>query len=542
VPFQAAKLTPITTNGRAVVAAISPDGKYVAYAMDEDGKQSLWLRQVAIASNAPIVPPAEVRYRHLTFSRDGNFLYYVVVDRNPALSGLYQITLLGRNPRRLIAGRIENITLSPDGNRLAFVRSNLQARGETALIVANADGSNEQTLATRQMPDVFAGPLAWSPDGKIITCVTRRSSDDLLYTLVAVSVEGGAEKPLTAHRWETIGSVTWLADGSGVIISALDLALGPSSQLWQLSYPGGEERKLTNDLHDYQGSSLTADSSALVTLQESTSVSLWIAPKGEASRATQITSRTGKDDGQVGVAWTPDGKIVYTSNASGSADLWMMNADGSNQKQLTMNAGRNTWPAVSPDGRYLVFMSNRAGSSGVWRMNLDGSNPKQLTSNGTAPQYSPDGNWVVYFYSLPPALWKVPTGGGTPVRLADPPSSYPAIAPDGKLIAYFTVHGQKIAVMPFEGGPPIKTFDSTPGVVPLYPGLRWTPDGRALTYVVTSGGVSNIWSQPIDGGPPRQLTDFKAEQIFAFDWSRDGRLLLARGVANRDVVLISGFK
>jgi hypothetical protein len=188
-PFQAVKFTPVTTHGRAVAAAISPDGKYVAYAMDEEGKQSLWLRQVAIASNAPIVPPAVVQYSGLTFSRDGNFLYYCVRDQNDsALSGLHQITFLGRNPRRLIAGSLGGVTLSPDGHRLAFVRVTERAR-ETALMVANADGSNEQTLATRQRPDTFHGPLAWSPDGKVIVCSVGGTGNDIYATLATVSVE-----------------------------------------------------------------------------------------------------------------------------------------------------------------------------------------------------------------------------------------------------------------------------------------------------------------------------------------------------------------
>src|SRR5262249_50836697 len=147
------------------------------------------------------------------------------------------------------------------------------------------------------------------------------------------------------------------------------------------------------------------------TLEESRSLSLWIAPNGDTSHATQITARTGKNDGGRGMAWTPDGKIIYYSTASGSADLWIMNADGSNQKQLTMNAGQNVLPAVSADGRYLAFVSNRAGTYGIWRMNLDGSNLKQLTSEGSNPQCSPDGKWVVYQGSNV-TLWKVPMEGG----------------------------------------------------------------------------------------------------------------------------------
>ncbi|MGH9766519.1 MAG: LpqB family beta-propeller domain-containing protein, partial [Blastocatellia bacterium] len=537
----APKFTRLTANGKAVAAAYSPNGKNIAYAMEEDGKQSLWLRQVAIHSSEPIAPAAAAQYSDLTFSRDGALLYYCVRDEtDPALSGLYQIALPGRNPKRLIAGSVLNLALSPDGAQLAFVRRDSQTNAPLTLALANADGSNEQVLATRKLPDVF-GPLAWAPDGEVIACVSVRNSANL----VAVSLKGGAEKPMSAHQWSSITSVAWLADGSGVIVSALDRALGTNSQLWQISYPGAAERKLTNDLNDYQGSSLTADSGALVTLQESVSLYLWIMSKGEYARATQITPRTGKDDGQRGVAWTPDGRLIYTSTASGSPTLWMMNSDGGSQKQFTMTAGQNIRPTVSPDGRYLVFTFLHPGNRGnreVWRMNLDGSDPKLIAEDGGYPQCSPDGNWVVYELG-PGGTWKAPSAGGSPIQLTDKPSFYLAISPDGKLVASFSRLAQRqITVIPFEGGSPIRLLDLPPTPGSFVPGLRWAPDGLALTYGITRSGVSNIWSMPLDGGPPKQLTDFKAEQIYAFDWSRDGRLVVSRGVATRDVVLISGFR
>lgn len=148
--------------------------------------------------------------------------------------------------------------------------------------------------------------------------------------------------------------------------------------------------------------------------------------------------------------------------------------------------------------------------------------------------------------SGPAGLWKAPMEGGTPVRLTDEDpdedSWDPHISPNGKLIAYFSEGPGKIRVIPFEGGSPGNTIDLPPNVI-AWGGLRWTPDGRALTIVIHTEGVTNLWSQPIDGGPPKRITDFKAEQqISAFDWSRDGRLLVSRGVWNGDVVLMSGFR
>jgi Tol biopolymer transport system component len=103
----------------------------------------------------------------------------------------------------------------------------------------------------------------------------------------------------------------------------------------------------------------------------------------------------------------------------------------------------------------------------------------------------------------------------------------------------------KLAIFPLEGGQPTQVFDAPilAEEVSLVPAPRWTTDGRALTYVVTSAGVSNIWLQPISGGEPKQLTTFNADRIFSFEWSRDGKqLLVARGMVASDVVLISNFR
>jgi Tol biopolymer transport system component len=290
-------------------------------------------------------------------------------------------------------------------------------------------------------------------------------------------------------------------------------------------------------LNDYHSTSLTADSTALATVQSDVVSHIWVAPNGQASRASQVTS--GKFDGVEEISWTPENKIVYSSGVGGNSDIWITDADGSNQKQLTVDAGL---PSVSPDGRYIIFTSNRAGNTNIWRMDIDGSSPKQLTngSGENCPHFTPTGDWVVY-NSFPSkvVLWKVPTNGGNPVQLTDNPSFYPVVSPDGKQIAcnYYDEHvGWRTTIIPFAGGQPEKLFDIDTSF------FCWTPDGRALAYL-DPPGFQNIRSQPIHGKPSRQLTDFISDRIFSFAWSRDGRqLALARGTLTNDVVLISGFR
>ena len=338
--------------------------------------------------------------------------------------------------------------------------------------------------------------------------------------------------------------MAWLADGSGLLMLATPEQVF-ALQIWQLSYPEGEAHRLTNDLNHYPGMSLTADSKTLAVVQSETQASIWIAPVGDASHARPITSGSGKVDNAP--AWTPDGRIVYHTNAGVGKDIWIMGADGGNPKQLTANTRANVGPAVSPDGRYIVFLSDRTGVPHLWRMNIDGSDQRQIANGGGGeqiPQFSPDGRWLVYQTVLgKQTVWKMPADGGEPVQLTDKWSAWPTISPDGQWVAYIYREENapwRIAVAPLEGGQPLKTFD--------YPAtangpLRWTPDGHAVAYIDTRNGVSNIVAQPLDGGKPVQLTYFKADRIFRFAYSRDGKqLALSRGTQTSDVVLISNFK
>ncbi len=546
-PLQTMKITRLTSTGKASHAVISPDGRYVVHVTTQEGQQHLRVRQVNTNSDVQKLPPADVRYTGLTFSPDGDFIFYVVSETNNRQTTLYQVPVVGGTPRKLISNVGSAVTFSPDGKRLAFIRHFVE-QGEHALMVANADGSGERNLAVRKFPNFFT-TVSWSPDGNTIACGAGSHVPVYNTHVVELPADGGPEKPIPSQAWSNMGQVGWLRDGSGLILDASEEASAnfDFSQIWYLSRTGGDIRRITNDLNSYSGVSLTSDSSRLVTVQSETISNVWLLPNGDTNRAAQLTGGLSKRDGKDGLVWTPDGKIVYVSKASGNDDVWMMNADGSGQTQRTSNSGINLHPAVSPDGRFIVFTSTRDGAKHIWRIDIDGTNPKQLTSGGGEDhaEFSLDGNWVVYTLNAgKPTLWRVSIEGGAPSLMSEMSLSSPAMSPDGKLIAAVYWDDQpnapaKIAVIPFEGGEPPKIFDS-PG--PSWANIRWMPDGNALAYVVTSGGVSNIWIQPLAGGAPRRSTDFKTDQIFWFNWSGDGKqLICARGVENSDVVLISIF-
>ena len=547
------RISRLTTTGTADKAAISPDGKYMVHAVTENGEQSLRVRQVNTSSDVQIVPPSDVQYTALTFSPDGDFIYYVATDRNGTVSNVYVIPALGGGARKVISNVGSSVALSPDGQQVAFIR-NAPDVGEDVVLIAGINGANERKVSARKLPNFYRS-ISWSPDGRSLVCAAGTFVPTHNTYLVEIPIAGEREKQLGSHTWVLIGEIAWVSDGRGLIVSASnhDSASSDSHQLWYVSYPEGEPRRITNDLNNYTGVGVTSDGSRLVTIQSETASNIWMVPSGDWSRLTQLTTGSGRVDGRDGVAWTPAGQVVYSSRARGNMDLWIMDADGNNQRQLTADSRNNSNPTVTADGRYIVFSSDRAGTANIWRIDIDGSNPLRLTSGSGEknPQCAPDGKSVIYTFlgAGKPTVWRVSIDGGAPQQLIQAHAAAPTISPDGKLIASFHRESQPnatttLAIFNLQGGSPIRTFSmAAPVMSSGWPALRWAFDGRSLTYVVTDRGRSDLWMQPISGGPAKQLTSFKGEWIFAFDWSRDGKqLIFSRGVVTSDVVLLSNFR
>ena len=274
-------------------------------------------------------------------------------------------------------------------------------------------------------------------------------------------------------------------------------------------------------------------------MQQETSTRVWVVPVGNPTSALQITK--GRVDGRNGLAWTTDGKIIFDAPDSGqNVQLWITATDGSSPRQLTAEGWLNATPAVCGDGQHLVYISYRAGTPHIWQSNLDGSDAKQLT-NGEGefmPSCSADGAWLTYGTSDPhdEGVWRMPIEGDKPVQIWEQYGTS-SISPDGKQVLIQRRSNLELChIIPAGGGMPVKKITRDPEL-----GLpeRWTADGRALLYLKTKHGVTNVWEKPLDLGEGRQLTKFESDQIGHVAMSRDGKqLAVARGSTTHDVILI----
>lgn len=367
--FQQAVFKRLTTSGKIAAAAISPDGNYFVFAQKEDAGQSLWVRQVAESRSIQIMATEAHEYWGLTFTPDGSHIYATVFTPKKADPELLRVPTLGGAVERLPNVSCSAVTFSPDGKRFAYVVSSTGSGG-TLLRVANADGGDDKFLAIIKDPGYFVFPdktLSWSPDGESIACAVKIVDGTGDYgTVMNVRVADGSLSPLTKRHFPLIESVSWLWDGSGLLMTANETAIAPM-QLWHLSRESGEARRLSNDLSSYSWVSVTADGEKLFAVGRTVASSLWVAPfdpeAGDDEGMTGAPERIADELIDYGeIAWTPAGKIVYRSGASGTLNLWTMDADGTNQTQLTKDAMPDKGLAVSPDNRFVVFSSYRAGN------------------------------------------------------------------------------------------------------------------------------------------------------------------------------------
>jgi Tol biopolymer transport system component len=549
---QRMRLTRLTSDGSTTFAALSPDGRYLARIVREKAGYSLRVMQIATGSDVPILPPSPAEFVDLRFSPDGEYVYFVRFDPGSTVyASLHQVPTLGGTSRQLVFDIDTGVAFSPDGKRIAFIRFAPQ-REEAALLVADADGTNEHRLVVlewKRSESFTRTTPAWSPDGRRIATVTGAGGP---FDVRVVTVEeSSGERRQVGGPWAWVSTLAWLPDGKDLVLAAARDPSETRGQLWLLSHPGAEGTRITNDLSDYWSFSLSADGRSLAAVQANRIADLWAVPREDQRRAKALTAATGPDASPADVTPGPAGSILYCLTDGRGSRIVSLPAAGGSPRTLFSSTFPAFGPRYAPHDGTIAFTTTRDGHSmRVWRMAADGGNPAQITtgSGEFLSDISPDGRWIYFNRIFNRGAWRVPAQGGEGSRMTDSAmTGLVRVSPDGSWVACSRLITSRerlelsLAVSPVEGGAPTWTHPWPEGEGER--SFEWTRDGRALTYVRNFGAVGNVWLQPLDQSPARQITGFDDLRIFSHAWSDDGRTLyIVRGKYASDAVLIRNFR
>jgi Tol biopolymer transport system component/DNA-binding winged helix-turn-helix (wHTH) protein len=537
VPLLAAPLKSekfgIGNVGRAV---ISPNGEYVAYTTETGGKESIWLRRLETSENIQIVPPTNETYLGLAISHDGNSLYFVrrTLDERQT-SAIYRVMTFGGIPVKITDRSEGSVSLSPDDKQLLFTRCNYSEEDFCSLILIDADGGNERNLVTRRRPTrLSAGEF--SPDGRSVAFASGQSwSGGSDFRLILLDLVSSSEKQVSPKTFFEIKHLKWLPDGNSLLLTARE-SLDGTARIWHSDVGTGNTREINKDATDYSSISLDKTASRMIATRSSNTFHLYMAGIDNLKNARSLASA------RLGVAFVSATKVVYEGN---DGDLWTINIEGGERRQLTNNSFNNFNPRVSRSGRHIFFTSNRSGSNQIWRVNADGGDQTQITKSegGYPKQITPDGKWLYYESSLHRTLWRVPAEGGEEQQILQQETPWSAVSPDGQLVGYSAVAagGERrasIAVISIGNEGLIKTLSRPDSSV-----LRsvWAYDGDGIYFIASAASGNSLWYQPLGAPSPRLLGDLGSEEIADFALSPDGRTIaFIRGRWVNDAVLIEG--
>ncbi|HXG57052.1 MAG TPA: protein kinase [Vicinamibacterales bacterium] len=543
VSFESMTIRPLTSSGQAFDApAISPDGKYVAYVMRGQGGFSLWMRQVATGSDVRIVPEQPTQLQSLVFSPDGNYLYYTSSDEgsgNVVYSWLHAVPTIGGQARKVLADVDTAVAFSPDGTRMAFGRGVPDAQ-QNHVIVANVDGSGARKVASfNRLMDPTR--TSWSPDGaKIVTAVADLSPGWDVAPM-EIDVASGATRRIGTTRRFSLTDLEFLPDGSALLLAGAD-AETAREQVWLQPYPDGKPMRVTNDLSDYRGLAITRDASMIAALKTDTRTALALSSVEDRTLGTPLApvamSRL------LDVSVSRSGAIAYGFQIGNTAEIAVLDTPQSAPRVLT-RGGMNSGPSISADGRRLVYEAESAGAPPhIFAIDADGSNLRQIT-RGTGeynPSLSADGKTLVHSAAHYSEIWVQPLEGGEPRRLSERAAGAARLSPDGNHVVFLewqsaaraTAH---LKVVPVGGGAPLLDIPWSRGRV-----FRWHPSGNLITFVRRDSVGNNLYSIPLGGGEPTQLTKFPRGTFSSYDWAADGGLVLVRTESTSDIVLISDWR
>lgn len=359
------------------------------------------------------------------------------------------------------------------------------------------------------------------------------------FRLMRLDLAGGNETALTSRSFFNILNLKWLSGAEGLLLTASE-SLDGTFRIWHVSTGTREARALTKDSVDYNSLSLNLAGDKLIATHFSNTFHLYLANIDDLKNARSLAlARTG-------FSFAPDGRLAYEGD---DGDIWSINREGGEQRQLTNSSSKDMYPRVSPDGRYIFFASNRSGSNQVWRMNSDGTSQIQITKHeGGGPRFvTPDGKWVYFLSELHQNLWRVSADSdGEETQVLSEMILEPAFSPDGTLVAYL-FHPKDnntridLAVMRLADRKILKTTSHVNGHAHMVV-ISWATD-KALCYVTSDGSQNLLWRYSLDDENATLVGELGNDEIDHLSISPDGRsIAFIRGRWIHDAVLIEGLK
>ncbi len=547
-PFESIKITKVSGTHNAQIGAMSPDGQYLAYVLNTEGNESLWLRHLASESNVQINPPQHVQYLALRFEPDGSHIYYshTLPVSGPASQefDLYRIPVLGGTPQLLVKDIDTSPGFSPDGQRFVFARANDPEPGKYHVLIANADGSDEKSIASGPMSAPIMS-TSWAPDGKSIAgIVVQLGNGGRTVAIVSIDPNTGAQKTISSPPSTAIDSVAWMPDGKSLAVTFATMETRfDRDQIGLINSADGALRPVTADANDYRAVSVSSDGKTIASVMRQSIRDLYLSGGGKAdySDLKQVSS----GDPITFVSWTNDGKLL--TEQAGAARV--LDTDGGVKSELAPVAeGGTLQPHGCSDGS-VVFTRAVAKTMtlNIWRSNPDGTGLTQVSDgrNDELAACSPDGKTVFYIDFVTRAFMRIPPGGKPEAvlkNLKEPVEVQAgfAIARDGNtaVLGTYDFKAQKpnISLISLASPQIIRTLEYDP----RHNGaMQFSPDGKGIIYPIRDKGEDNLWLQPLDGGTGHQITDYMSLRIYSYQWSPDGkRLALVRGDRPSDLVLI----
>ena len=549
-PFQKFTVTQVTNSGKAARAAISPDGRYVLSVMEDNGLQSLWLRNVPTGSDTQVIPPSASHYESLAFSPDGNYIYFRTAQKAiQTYYNLYRSPILGGTPQTVVRNIDSGIAFSADGQHIAYVRQNDPEVGKYRILTASLEGENETVLqigALSETPNF----LAWSPRGDEIS-YSLYLAEQGLGAIDMLDVGSGKSHRLVTFKDKFLDAIQWSPDGRALFAVYRQTGANFSrGQIGFLRSTGGDIEPITRDTNRYTTLTLSADGKTLATVvaRSYATISILSDAGREFVEPRPLLSQSNEFDDWSVLSWVADGNLLV----SNTGRLLKLGADGKSQTQLLADSRALIVAPSSCGTNYLVLSWAFHGGTkqSIWRTNADGSSPLKLTDgkSDAFPVCSPDQKWVYYSDWVGGHIYRVPLdGSGKTEAVAGIPQGYIpmgglSVSPDGKTLATAvakTAEAVKIALFDLGSPSPPRMLDASHYLREV----QFTPGGKSLTYAIRENGVDNVWVQPLDGSAGHPITDFKSEQIWSFHLSPDGKSLgILRGHFDFDVVLLQESK